>query len=788
MDRRKVSGAVGIKEEENMIFATKTDKKKRCIIYTRCSTDDQAQGDYTTLDAQAHHCKNMIDAFGYEMADFGEKGVVNDDGYSGKDLNRPGIQSILKDIQTKKSFDAIVFFRLDRLTRNPRDLYGMIDLFKANEIDFLSVRENLDSSTAIGRVVIGIIGLLSAFERELTGERVKASAIARARQGRWVAGKPPFGYKQIPDGNPLPNGRQPHKVVLDEKIAPFIKRIFELAADNKTLTDIGQDMISNNVPTSKNFIWRKQTVAKIIKNPFYKGKVHYSGETHNGAHQAVVDEELWDRANKIVSANLPGHRFMPISKDYASKLKGILKCGHCGSSFVSTLAHSHNGKTFYYYECSRGRQRLGCDTRRMSATGFDQAVLDFFSRASKDKEIIASTMTDAVNHSKKQLTAYNKETKDLQKKLVKAKEAAERLLNLAIDKVITKGTTYAKKMGAIETEIASLEDRMSKIEAKRRIADMSANSTEYLHSNMRFAMERMADSPPEAQIALLKSLLKAIDLHDDHVIMRFYLGDPSGEISCPIEAHQERTLPGSPEQGSPVRQQWRRGRDSNPGVTFLQPHALQACAFNHSATSPKAAKYYHPPKGKSMLSHSIKKQFGRIKLVARFIPTYRMSNSNNTQRTYTLRKAQNSTHRTGPFRSWMRRSPAGSQTKRLGRNQNILRRRCTILNPIIRRISAMRKTQITGNHNSMLRSQKHFGIRKLFGHFMNQGHIINNNKIKMPGITRSRSRHAGTNQLGKNFAADWLSGITTDTTPIKNSLKNRFHLVSRKKRRMNPPL
>ena len=133
-----------------MIQHNKKTEKKRYVIYTRCSTDDQAQGDFTTLDAQAYHCKNMLDAFGYELADIGKKGVVTDDGYSGKDLNRPGIQSILSQIHKKPSFDGIIFFRLDRLTRNTRDLYWLIDQFRAKEIDFVSVRENLDSSTAIG--------------------------------------------------------------------------------------------------------------------------------------------------------------------------------------------------------------------------------------------------------------------------------------------------------------------------------------------------------------------------------------------------------------------------------------------------------------------------------------------------------------------------------------------------------------------------------------------------------------------------------------------------------------
>ena len=547
-------------------------KRKRFVIYTRCSTDDQAQGDYTTLDAQAHHCKNMLEAFGYEMANFGENGIVNDDGYSGKDLNRPGIQAILKDIQKTRSFDGIIFFRLDRLTRNPRDLYGMIDIFKAKEVDFLSVRENLDSSTAIGRVVIGIIGLLSAFEREMTGERVKASAIARARQGRWVAGRPPFGYKQVKDGDPLPNGRQPHKNVIDETIAPHIRRIFELAADNKTLSEIGHILIQSEVPTAKKMIWRKQTVAKIIKNPFYKGMISYCKEMHKGAHEAIVDEELWAKANRIVTANLPGHRFFKILKDYDHKLKGIVKCGKCGSAFVSTFARGHVGDKFYYYECSRARQKLGCDTKRISATAFDEAVIAFFRRASKDQEIIVKAMGNAIKDNATKLDVYDKEIKTLQKKLEKAKQAAAKLLNLAIEKVINKGTTYSEKMDAYEKEVTVLEDQLSKAVTRRRAADMSIHSSEYLYSNLRFAMAHLDEAPAEAQITLLKALIKAIEVHDDHVIMRMYIGEPFDEIACQIDPKKQQTLPHTENgagQGSTERQQWRRGRDSNPRTLWV---------------------------------------------------------------------------------------------------------------------------------------------------------------------------------------------------------------------------
>ena len=572
------------------MIAPNTDKKrKRFVIYTRCSTDDQAQGDFTTLDAQAHHCKNMMDAFGYELANFGDNGIINDDGYSGKDLNRPGIQAILKDIQKNKSFDGIVFFRLDRLTRNPRDLYGMIDLFKANEVDLLSVRENLDSSTAIGRVVIGIIGLLSAFERELTGERVKASAIARARQGRWVAGKPPFGYKQVKDGAPLPNGRQPHKIEIDETIAPHLRRIFELASDNKTLSEIGNILIRNEVPTAKKMLWRKQTVAKIIKNPFYKGMITYAGETHKGNHAAIVEETVWDKANRVISANLPGHRFMKTLKDYSNRLKGLLRCGKCGSSFVCTIAHSHTGNIFYYYECSRARQKLGCDTKRISATAFDEAVISFFRRASKDQEIIVRAMGNAVKDNASKIDIYDKEIRILKKNLAKAKEGAEKLLKLAMGKVVSKGVTYSEQMNAFEKEITVLDDKLSKAVARRRAADMAIHSSEYLYSNLRFAMAHLDEAPPEAQITLLQALIKCIEVHEDHVIMRMYIGEPFDEIACQIYPKKQETLPStdiSTGQGSPDRPHWRRDRDSNPRYQLPGITVFETVSFNHSDISP----------------------------------------------------------------------------------------------------------------------------------------------------------------------------------------------------------
>ena len=509
-----------------MTIPSKKPGKKRYVIYTRCSTDDQAQGEFTTLDAQAHHCQNMLDAFGYELSKLGNKGVVTDDGYSGKDLNRPGIQSILANINKKRPFDGIIFFRLDRLTRNPRDLYSLIDLFREKDIDFVSVRENLDSSTAIGRVVIGILGLLSAFERELTGERVKASCIARVRQGKWVGGKLPYGYKLIKDGDPLPNGRQPHKVVPDEKIAPPLKIIWEMAADNKSLTQIGLELRKRGLKTMNGKEWRRQVISRIVKNPFYKGYLQYSGEFHKGNHHAIVDERIWGKANRILIARLPGHNFVQKDRYYEYLLAGIIKCGECGSHMVCNFSGGRGNKKFFYYECSRSKQALGCSSVRISATTFDKAIIDYFKRASKDQSIIIKAIGDAILESQVKLEKIDKDLQEKESKLSAFRHQANKLLGLAMGNTVSKGSTYKDKMNELELEITKLEDEIGKLQAQKRVTGMNVHSGEFLHRNIGFAMQYIDKAPPEAQKGLIQALIKDILVHNDRIAINMYIEEP----------------------------------------------------------------------------------------------------------------------------------------------------------------------------------------------------------------------------------------------------------------------
>lgn len=523
-----------------MIKVDKNGKKKNYIIYTRCSTDEQAQGDYTTLDAQAHHCKNMLDAFGYDLAEFGKKGIINDDGYSAKDLNRPGIQSILQSINNKREFDGIIFFRLDRLTRNTRDLYSMIDLFKQHDVDFISVRENLDSSTAIGRVVIGILGILSAFERELTGERVKASAIARARQGFRVGGTTPIGYKLINDGAQLPNGKQPKKVVIDENLAPHIQMIWKMAANNNSLSEIGQALIRRRIKTKHKHYWRRQSVALIIKNPFYKGYIKYSGEIHRGKHEPIIDERTWDKANAVLSAKLPGRRIKYAIEGYAFLLGGLIKCGVCGSHLVSVHSAGRDKKRFFYYECARSRQGLGCSYKRIAAPVFDQALIDYFRRASQNQEIIIRAIGKAIRESQIKLESIEAILNEKIIRLNTLRHEVENMLNLAMKDSITVGKTYKTRMNDLETEIASLEVETDQLESEKKAAQMGWQSGEYIYSNIKLAMEHIDQASMESQKNLLRALIEKVIVYEDKIAINMFIQNEALPDAIPKPAEQDK--------------------------------------------------------------------------------------------------------------------------------------------------------------------------------------------------------------------------------------------------------
>src|SRR5690554_6076229 len=166
-------------------------------IYIRVSTEDQAKEGFS-LSAQEEKCKQFI-----EFNDWTYDGVYKDDGFSGKDLKRPAIQQLLRDIK-QREFDALVVYRLDRLTRSVVDLHYLLDLFDKHKVMFKSATEPYETTSAIGRLFVSIVGSLAQWERENMIERVKVAMEKRALEGKRNGANPPYGYKLV-DGQLIPH-------------------------------------------------------------------------------------------------------------------------------------------------------------------------------------------------------------------------------------------------------------------------------------------------------------------------------------------------------------------------------------------------------------------------------------------------------------------------------------------------------------------------------------------------------------------------------------------------------
>ena len=565
-------------------------KKKSFVIYVRCSTEDQSRGDFTTLEVQEQFCNNTLNALGHKSVR-----VVKDDGFTAANLNRPGIQSILKEIQAsnkQRTFDGIIVYRLDRLTRNPLDQYALMDLFNKNGVEFLSVQQHYDLNSADGEFRFGLDGLLSYRERRIIAERVRSAALARIREGKWPGGHAPYGYKTIDSGIISRDGRNLKKIVVDKEIGPKIKLIWELAAANKSLRTIGKELLKRGIATRRGKPWRVSSILHIMRNPFYCGDVRGSGEIHKGKHEPLIDRELWMRANKIFNAHIPGHRFAPKPKKYIYLVEGLLRCGQCGSYYITKYCLGHS-EAFFYYICSRKNQGLGCDVQPLSATAFDQALVEYFRQSSREQRLIIQAMEQAVAEARANLKEADTAITKKEEKLKACREQAEKLLDLALQGTIAKGTTFKSKMEDIEDEMTLLETDLFRLKEQRKLAEECANSSNFLHSNLVVMMAQFDKEMPEAQKALFQALIKEITIHPDRIEMKIFVGQNPEESSplTPTENPKAAQAVGSPECSSWLGELNAERTTQRPQIQLLVPmYRRRSRGFRLSLVGPFEAR------------------------------------------------------------------------------------------------------------------------------------------------------------------------------------------------------
>lgn len=352
-------------------------------IYVRVSTQEQAKDGYS-VDEQLDRLRKYCEAHDWKLTK-----EYPDPGYSGAKLDRPAIQQLIKDVQEGK-ISKVLVYKLDRLSRSQKDtLYLIEDVFLANNVDFVSMTENFDTSTPFGKAMIGVLSVFAQLEREQIKERMNMGKAGRAKEGRWMGScKAPIGYRYI-EGN----------LVVDPYEADIVKTIFEKYASGSGVVSIRNYLEKKGYKSSYGVI-TKPTIYFILHNPVYIGKITYSGETYEGIHDAIISEELFNKCQERFEKNKKNPRFVENTSNFHAKntFTGMFYCT-CGAHMrIFYGTPRKDGTKLKYYGCdSRAIKGKKCPTSNglINAEKVEKRVMEEIRKIKLDPEAMIEEITEA---------------------------------------------------------------------------------------------------------------------------------------------------------------------------------------------------------------------------------------------------------------------------------------------------------------------------------------------------------------------------------------------------------
>ena len=341
----------------------------KAAIYTRVSTDNQAEVEFNSCEAQ----EAKIKAFISSQESFEIYKVYKDEGYSGANLDRPGLAGLLADIE-QNNINMVIVYKIDRLTRSPKDFYNLIEIFEKHSISFISVTERFDTSTPSGRLLRNIMLTFAQFERELTSERTKDKMLERAKKGLYGGGGCPLGYKRV-------NKR----LEIEPSEAETVRKVFSFYIKTASLFKTYKLLKQRGVLNRQNKILTKGEISSILRKLVYTGKIYHQGKVYPGIHRPIISEEQFNQAQELHKQKIVPN-WKP-AKNYL--LPGMIFCKECGSKMTPTYTNKIKKtmrKRYYYYRCTITNKRDwdSCSIRHVSASRLDGFILNELNRISKD--------------------------------------------------------------------------------------------------------------------------------------------------------------------------------------------------------------------------------------------------------------------------------------------------------------------------------------------------------------------------------------------------------------------
>lgn len=469
----------------------------KAAIYSRKS---MFTGKGDSVENQVQMCKDYGNRLNID-----EYLIYEDEGYSGGNINRPKFQELLQDVK-KKKFDVLICYRLDRISRNVADFSTTLELLQDNNISFVSIKEQFDTSTPMGKAMVYIASVFAQLERETIAERIRDNMLELAKTGRWLGGQTPLGFKseKISYFDAEMKERTMYKLSPENKELELVKLIYNKYLETGSIHLTLKYLLSNSIKGKNGGEFASMSINDILRNPVYvrsnqmvldylKDKGMNLCGTANGngiliynkrnskykkkdinewiaavsKHKGIIPANTWIEVQKTLDKN--SSKSTPRQgTSKKSILSGVLKCSRCSSPMRVTYGRKRkDGTSIYYYTCTMkahsGKTR--CDNPNVRGDYLEKAIIKKLQNLNSDvvikeleeykKQLAATTENSIIKNISKEIEEKKKEMDSLLKQLSKVESP------VASEFIIS-------KVDSLGTEIKDLEISLTKTNSKKK--------------------------------------------------------------------------------------------------------------------------------------------------------------------------------------------------------------------------------------------------------------------------------------------------------------------------------
>ncbi|WP_254508565.1 recombinase family protein [Anatilimnocola floriformis] len=424
-----------------------------CGIYTRKSTEEGLEQEFNTLDAQREGGEAFIKSQQHEGWVCSPE-RYDDGGFTGGNMDRPALKKLMADIESGK-INCVCVYKVDRLSRSLLDFARMMEVFDKHNVAFVSVTQQFNTATSMGRLVLNVLLSFAQFEREMISERTRDKIAAARRKGKWVGGMPLLGF-DVENSKLVPNPAE----------VEMIREIFGLYAEQQAMTKVARQLNERGwrtkswttkkgrtiggLPFTKGRLWQ------LLTNPAYIGKVKYKDEVHPGEHKGIVDEVLFLKVQAALTRGKQdggaGNR-----NRHGALLRGLLRCSCCDSPMHHVYTKK-GPKQYRYYVCAKA-QRDGWDTcaaPSIPAGEIEAFIVEQLKALAESPELLAATLAQARAQQTVEVDSLGGELQKLNRQRVSVEQAVRRSPG---------DGALAEKLAGIKDSIRATETALSRATA-----------------------------------------------------------------------------------------------------------------------------------------------------------------------------------------------------------------------------------------------------------------------------------------------------------------------------------